>query len=77
MHWSQFVPNVSTDIRGHEGLLHRLQDSSLPVKFITVQEFVLLQFFVVVTVVVFVVVVVVVVVVALVVVVVCLFVFVG
>ena len=21
-HWSQFVPNVSTDIRGHEALLH-------------------------------------------------------
>ena len=21
-HWSQFVPNMSTDIRGHEALLH-------------------------------------------------------
>ena len=24
-HWSQFVPNVSTDIRGHEALLHHLR----------------------------------------------------
>ena len=23
-HWSQFVPNMSTDIRGHEGLHHQL-----------------------------------------------------
>ena len=26
-HWSQFVPNMSTDIRGHEGLLHQLVES--------------------------------------------------
>ena len=24
-HWSQFVPNMSTDIRGHEALLHHAQ----------------------------------------------------
>ena len=24
-HWSQLVPNLSTDIRGHEVLLHHLQ----------------------------------------------------
>ena len=26
-HWSQFVPNMSTDIRGHEALLHRRVES--------------------------------------------------
>ena len=25
MHWSQFVPNMSTDIRGHEAPLHHHQ----------------------------------------------------
>ena len=27
LHWSQFVPNMSTDIRGHEALLHHLCES--------------------------------------------------
>ena len=27
-HWSQFVPNISTDIRGHEALHHHHQKSA-------------------------------------------------
>ena len=27
-HWSQFVPNMSTDIRGHEALHHHQQMTS-------------------------------------------------
>ena len=27
-HWSKFVPNVSTDIRGHEALHHQHGDQS-------------------------------------------------
>ena len=26
-HWSQFVPNMSTDLRGHEALRHHLSGS--------------------------------------------------
>ena len=30
-HWSQFVPNMSTDIRGHEALLHHQSITELKV----------------------------------------------
>ena len=32
-HWSQFIPNMSTDIRGHKALLHHQEE-----KMIRVQE---------------------------------------
>ena len=28
-HWSQFVPNMSTDVRGHEALHHHLERTEL------------------------------------------------